>query len=100
MRSPSKLIPVAIFLAFGLCSFVAAAEEPNPTSGASQSESQQIDRDGKKICGWDVMNDSERAGYRNIMHKTNALEDRDAIRADHCSRMRAREKERGVPVEE
>jgi hypothetical protein len=78
------------------------AEEPNANIAAAKqsTETVQIDRDGKKVCGWNLMNDSERGGYKNIMHQTKELADREAIRADHCARMQARAKERGVAVEE
>ena len=57
-----------------------AAEQADPT----------IDIDGQKICGWDLMNDSEKAGYRNIMHKTKVRADRDEIRRYHCLDMKKR----------
>lgn len=57
-----------------------AAEQTDPT----------IDIDGQKICGWDLMNDSEKAGYRNIMHKTKVRADRDEIRRYHCLDMKKR----------
>jgi hypothetical protein len=75
------------------------AEEPNANAAkntAAMSEPAPTDRDGKPICGWNLMNDSERGGYKNILHQTKTLEDRDAIRADHCARMKARAKEKGI----
>jgi hypothetical protein len=78
------------------------AEEPtaNAAKGtAATSEPAPTDRDGKPICGWNLMNDSERGGYKNIMHQTKAIEDRDSIRVDHCAKMKARAKERGVSGE-
>jgi hypothetical protein len=49
-----------------------------------------IDVDGQKICGYDLMNDSEKAGYRNVMHKTKVRADRDEIRMYHCENMKKR----------
>jgi hypothetical protein len=95
-------LPSALFaLALGAMSIATMAEEPNmATSSAKQTAEVQIDRDGKQVCGWNLMSESERGGYKNIMHQSKELADRDAIRADHCARMRARAKERGVPAEE
>ena len=101
MRTRSTLFSVLAVLCLGSFS-IASAEEPNANKApaATQVDPAQIDRDGKKICGFSIMSDSERGGYRNLMHKSAKLEDRDAIRADHCARMRERAKERGVPFEE
>jgi hypothetical protein len=100
MRGHLKIASLSISLAFLFCGLSAIAEEPGNQPAAAQTDSVRIDRDGKKICGYDLMNDSERGGYRNIMHQTKALADRDEIRADHCARMRARAKERGVSLDE
>lgn len=79
----------------------ALAEEPNPaTTQAAQPDPREFDRDGKHICGYDLMSESERAGHRSQLHFTKSMEDRDAIRKDLCDRMRARAKERGVPYKE
>jgi hypothetical protein len=86
---------LAIFASF------AYAEEPNVTTPKSETVNpEQIDRDGKKICGWNLMSETERGGYRNMMHWTKSLDDRNSIRADHCARMQQRAKERGVKYEE
>ena len=100
MRNQSKLIALSVSLALSLGSMIATAEEPNPKPAATQPDPVKIDRDGKKICGFDLMNDSERGGYRNMMHQTKALADRDAIRVDHCARMKERAQQRGVPLDE
>ena len=77
------------------------AEEPNPTTPVTpQSNPEQFDRDGKHICGFNLMNDSERGGHRSMLHSTKALEDRDAIRKDLCERMKKRAQERGVRLDE
>ena len=75
--------------------FVSAPSVAMPAAAAAPP-----DREGKKVCGWTLMNESERGGYKNIMHQTKELADRDGIRTDHCARMQARAKERGVPAEE
>ena len=100
MRMQKNVVTVfaALLLAFG--SAANWAEEPNIKNVDTPTDPARIDRDGKKICGYDLMNDSERAGYRNMMHQTKALADRDEIRVDHCARMRTRAKERGVPADE
>jgi hypothetical protein len=102
MRSRLHLHHALSVLALGALSMMAIAEEPNANIAIAKpvTETVQIDRDGKKVCGWNLMNDSERGGYKNIMHQTKELADREAIRLDHCARMRTRATERGVPVEE
>jgi hypothetical protein len=78
------------------------AEEPTPTTSqaAAQADPREFDRDGKHICGYDLMTDSERSGHRSQLHFTKSMEDRDAIRKDLCDRMRVRAQERGVPFKE
>jgi len=61
---------------------------------------EQFDRDGKHICGYSVMTDPERGGYRSIMHNTKDPADRDAIREENCKVMRKRAQEKGVPLDE
>jgi hypothetical protein len=102
MHSRFSFIRILTIVSLCSLSLLASAEEPNANSAAPtrQVDPAQIDRDGKRICGFSLMSDSERGGYKNIMHKTKELADRDEIRVDHCSRMRARAKDRGVPVEE
>jgi hypothetical protein len=95
----SKFIALSAALGLALGSLTAAAEEP-VVQTTKVTDPARIDRDGKKICGFDLMNDSEKGGYKNMMHQTKSLADRDEIRVDHCARMKARAKERGVPAEE
>jgi hypothetical protein len=97
MRKRLLLISVICTMltaAMGSLMPIASAEEPTP---AQTPADPTIDRDGQRICGYDLMNDSEKAGYRNIMHKTSARADRDEIRTAHCEAMkkRAQEKEKG-----
>jgi hypothetical protein len=102
MRNRFQFHCVLNALILGFLSTVALGEEPsvNASAAPQTTDAVQIDRDGKQVCGWNLMNDSERGGYKNIMHQTKDLMLRDEIRADHCARMRARAKERGVPAEE
>jgi hypothetical protein len=97
-----KSIAIAALAAVGAIASVAVqAEEPTPAAATSaQNDPARIDRDGKRICGFDLMTDSERAGHKSQMYFTKDIKDRDAIRADHCARMRKRAEERGVKFEE
>ena len=88
------------FVGVGAAISVQAADAPASTSVATQNDPAQIDRDGKHICGYELMSDSERAGHRSMLHATKALEDRDVIRADLCARMKKRAAEKGVPFKE
>jgi hypothetical protein len=102
MRNGTRFKSVSMLAALGLLSSFAGAEEPNikaPTE-TQQPDPAQIDRDGKRICGYSLMTESERGGHRSMLHHTKSLEDRDAIRVDHCARMRKRAQERGVKMEE
>lgn len=76
------------------------AEEPTRSAVTPQSHPERFDRDGKYICGYNLMSESERGGHRSQLHFTKSLEDRDAIRKDLCERMRKRAQERGVPLDE
>jgi len=95
-----RTLKIAACAAAAFVSSLALAEEHAPPASETQTDAARIDRDGKHICGYDLMSDTERGGYRNMMHQTKSQEDRDAIRADHCARMRARAKERGVAPSE
>jgi hypothetical protein len=87
----------AVFLL--LCSFGAYAADP-PAAVTPQSNPEQFDRDGKHICGYSLMTESERGGYKSMMHNTKELADRDNIRAEYCNSMRKRAQEKGVPLDE
>ena len=100
-----QIISVPIFITaaatLGMASLTAqAADTPTAATSAQQSDPAEYDRDGKHICGYDLMSDSERAGHRSMLHATKSLEDRDAIRKDLCERMRKRAQEKGVPFKE
>jgi len=83
---------------------VAWAEEDNvAVAKATASKSVDpatIDRDGKRICGYELMTDSERGGHRSMLHSTKSIADRDAIRDDLCTRMQKRAQEKGVKLEQ
>jgi hypothetical protein len=88
-------------LALGLIAAPTFAEEPVPTSAAISPDNAALyDRDGKRICGYELMTDSERAGHRSMLHATKSLADRDEIRADLCKRMQQRADERGVKLQQ
>ncbi len=72
----------------------------SPSSPSSQSDPKQLDRDGKHICGYNLMSDSERAGMKSMMHNTKELADRDTIRMENCKAMRKRAQEKGVALDE
>jgi hypothetical protein len=84
-RLLTSLICTVSTAAMSSLTSIAAAAEP----AAAQTDP-TIDQDGQKICGYDLMNDSEKAGYRNIMHKTKVRADRDEIRMYHCQNMQKR----------
>jgi hypothetical protein len=95
----SKLFALALISS--LLALPVYAEEPNPTIPVTaQSNPEQFDRDGKHICGFNLMNDSERGGYRSMMHATKDPAFRDEIRVEHCKNMRKRAEERGVKLDE
>jgi len=82
-------------LLFGSLNLSFAADPVTP-----QSNPEQFDRDGKHICGWSVMTESERAGFKSMLHNNNELADRDSIRSESCKAMRKRAQEKGVPLDE
>jgi hypothetical protein len=77
-----------------------AADTPTATTNATQSNPAMFDRDGKRICGFELMTESELAGHRSQLHMTKTIEDRDAIRVEQCKAMRKRAQERGVELKE
>jgi len=97
----SALLPAivgfAVWVAAGPANHASAADEP-PAKEAIPPE--QIDRDGKRIVGYDLMTDSERAGYRSTLFFMKTLPERDAFRAQHLEAMKKRAKERGVTLQQ
>jgi len=88
----------AVLLACG-ASAAFAADTP-AAAVTPQSNPEQFDRDGKHICGFSVMTESERGGYRSMLHNTKDLADRDEIRTENCKAMRKRAQDKGVPLDE
>lgn len=80
------------------------AEEDKPiTATAVQDASKpapQIDRDGKVIYGYALMNATELGGYRSQLHFMKTIEERDAARAEHRKLMEKRAAALGVKIEE
>jgi hypothetical protein len=91
-------ISAAVLLFAGLG--VAFAADPPASAVTPENHPEQFDRDGKHICGWSVMTESERGGYKSMMHNTKELADRDNIRAEYCKTMRKRAQDKGVPFDE
>ena len=91
---------VAAMLLGGIMSLPAIAEEEVTAKKSTEVDPNSIDRDGKRICGFELMTDSEKGGYRAMMHANKALADRDAIRIEHCNAMQKRAKERGVELKQ
>ena len=81
-------------------SIIAADQAPPPAATATKPPPEEIDRDGKHIVGYDLMTESERAGYRSTLFFMKTLPERDAFRAQHLDAMKKRAKERGVTVKE
>ena len=100
MSSSSGLSASIIVAAMLVCGASASFAADAPAPVTAQSNPEQFDRDGKHICGYSVMTDPERGGFRSIMHNTKTLEDRDLIRAENCKAMRKRAQEKGVPLDE
>ena len=78
------------------------AQQPPAAAAApaAQDDPARMDRDGKKICGYDLMTESERSGYKSTMYFTKDIKDRDTIRAESCVRMKKRAAEKGVKIDE
>jgi hypothetical protein len=77
------------------------AEEDKPVAAHTDSKpAPQIDRDGKVIYGYQLMNATELGGYRSQLHFMKTIEERDAARAEHRKLMDKRAAERGVKIEE
>jgi hypothetical protein len=81
-------------------SVIAADQAPPATATATKPPPEEIDRDGKHIVGYDLMTESERAGYRSTLFFMKTLPERDAFRAQHVDAMKKRAKERGVTLKE
>jgi len=78
----------------------AQSKDSEPADTASRNDPARIDRDGKYICGWDLMSESERAGHKSQLYFTKDPAARDTIRDAHCKNMRARAETKGVKLDE
>jgi hypothetical protein len=77
------------------------AEEDKPVTAQNESKpAPQVDRDGKVIYGYALMNTTELGGYRSQLHFMKTIEERDAARAEHRKLMDKRAAERGVKIDE
>jgi hypothetical protein len=88
-----------------LATVPAGAEEPSAPPAASAAPTpaenpQMFDRDGKRIVGFELMSESERAGYRSMMFSIKDPAARDQARAEHRKAMLKRAAERGVKLQE
>lgn len=84
----------------------ARAEEPAkpPTAvttiPASAENPRMFDRDGKRIVGFELMSETEIAGYRSLLFSIRDSAARDQARAEHRKSMEKRAAERGVKLQE
>jgi hypothetical protein len=100
MRNGVKFFCVSMAVLASVLGLPARAEEERVQPTVSQPDPAQLDRDGKRICGYHLMTDSERGGHRAMLHATKSLADRDAVRAEHCKAMRARAEQRGEQLKD
>ncbi|HTE41775.1 MAG TPA: hypothetical protein VK629_13160 [Steroidobacteraceae bacterium] len=106
MFDNARKIAIAIAIAAGTLMTmtlapIAQAQEPAATAATgTRSDPVRIDKDGFYICGWELMNDSERAGHKSQLYFNKERADRDQIRKAHCDNMRKRAKEKGVTLDE
>jgi hypothetical protein len=92
-------VAAGMFVTLALPTVLAQSNSAAPTAG-SRNDPARIDRDGKYICGWELMNDSERAGHKSQLHFTKDPAERDQIRDALCKSMRKRAQEKGVKLDE
>lgn len=59
-----------------------------------------FDRDGKRIVGFELMSETEIAGYRSLLFSIRDSAARDQARAEHRKSMEKRAAERGVKLQE
>jgi hypothetical protein len=88
-----------MFLMLALPALAQNKDSAAPVAG-TRSDPARIDRDGHYICGWELMNDSERAGHKSQLHFTKDPAERDQIRTALCKSMRKRADEKGVKLDE
>jgi len=81
------------------------AEEPaksdkSESTSAPAQDPRMFDRDGKRIVGFELMSDTEIAGYRALLFSIKDPVARDQARAEHKKAMEKRAAERGVKLQE
>jgi hypothetical protein len=91
-----NILKVGATAALVIASSVALADGPV----TQKSNPEQFDIDGKHICGWSVMTESERAGFKSLMHNNKEMADRELIRTENCKAMKKRAQDKGVPLDE
>jgi hypothetical protein len=96
---------IAVVIAAGMLVTLAPAvqaqsKDSESSDTTSRNDPARIDRDGKYICGWELMNDSERAGHKSQLYFTKDPADRQQIRDAHCQNMRKRAETKGVKLDE
>jgi hypothetical protein len=91
------IVGLAICVPGGQANHAFAADAPPATA---QIPPEQLDRDGKRIVGYELMTESERAGYRSTLFFMKTLPERDAFRAQHLESMKKRAKEKGVTLQQ
>ena len=101
MKSSSNFaLASCLAIAFAaLTPTVSSAEEPFPAPQPATTETvdpQLLDRDGKRIVGFELMSETERSGYRALLFSIKDPVARDEARAAHRKAMEKRAAERGV----
>lgn len=83
----------------------ARAEEPAasltaPSAPAATENPRALDREGKRIVGFELMSETEVAGYRSLLFSIRDPAAREQARAEHRKAMEKRAAERGVKLQE
>lgn len=82
----------------------AGAEEPASTPATSaptpKDNPDMFDREGKRIIGYELMTETEIAGYRALLFSIKDPVAREEARAAHRKAMEKRAAERGVKLQE
>ncbi len=96
----AAIVAAGMLVTLALPAVQAQTKDPAPPVAGTRSDPARIDRDGNYICGWELMNDSERAGHKSQLHFNKDIKDRNDIRKAHCDNMRKRAKEKNVALDE
>lgn len=104
MKSLSRLSVAACVgtLLLTLATASVRAEEPakSPTATTPAANPQMLDREGKRIIGFELMSETEIAGYRSLLFSIRDPAAREQARAEHRKAMEKRAAERGVKLQE